>query len=385
MSAIPEPEPVVQPGYGSMTFLRHADACLHSAYLYRKHAGGAPSIPKLRGTLLHACWERLLRTLVERGESTLYAQQPDEDFARVRREVASFTEALVEEVRAEHPELHVPASEADAVRMMLFHLAAAQPVDPGKLIAIERTFVIDILGWEIRCRVDAAELDGETIIVTDCKTAFAIAGDEEYRHSFQRKVYSLAILFGHPEGVSREQWARTVNRVGWVTGREVYPRYLRDDGSLAEPTPVTMSRTDLHDFRVDLERLVARVDQAARANEFPATPGHHCFTCPASFECPLPAGHRGPRGTEEGITIEPIEILSPEDAVQWAQTWHWHREWATAIRKALRGHAKTTEQPIRFARDFELCFKRVNKDGGRKVETVFDRRRLSPEELEEER
>jgi hypothetical protein len=375
-------------GYASQTFLKHADQCLHSAWLYKQHQGGPPSVPKQRGVLLHLVWQRMLELLQERGEGTLYARQPGEGIDYARRQVASLTEQLVEQVREENPELHVPHTEADAVRQMAYHLAVSMPVDPQKLIAIEGSYVLDIGGWEVRCRVDTAELHGDELHMKDVKTSFALPSDKEYESSFQRKTYSLALIHGWPlnEAGERQERDPRIAGVKWVVGSEIYPRYLRDDFTLAGPTPVGMTRTDLNDFRVDLERLVATVDGLLETGEqWPAVPGHHCFQCAASHECPLPAGFRGPRGTEEGLLIEPIEIQSAEHAAELAQTWHWHKEWGTALRKALRGYAKETESPIRFGRDLELSFRRVNKDGGRKVETVFDRRRLSAAELEAER
>jgi hypothetical protein len=412
-------------GYASQTFLKHADQCLHSAWLYKQHQGGPSSVPKQRGVLLHLVWQRMLELLQERGESTLYARQPGEGIDYARRQVASLTEQLVEQVREENPQLHVPHTEADAVRQMAYHLAVAMPVDPQKLVAIEGGYVLDIGGWEVRCRVDTAELHGDELHMKDVKTSFALPSDKEYESSFQRKTYSLALIHGWPlervdcgacggtgvvpedpgltslgvphipgclqcegRGYMEERQERDprIAGVNWVVGAEIYPRYLRDDFTLAGPTPVGMNRTDLNDFRVDLERLVATVDGLLETGEqWPAVPGHHCFQCAASHECPLPAGFRGPRGTEEGLLIEPIEIQSAEHAAELAQTWHWHKEWGTALRKALRGYSKETEEPIRFGRDLELSFRRVNKDGGRKVETVFDRRRLSAAELEAER
>jgi hypothetical protein len=72
---------------------------------------------------------------------------------------------------------------------------------------------------------------------------------------------------------------------------EVYPRYLRDDG-LLQYREQHLTRTQVNDFRHDMEALVTSVVRMFETGVFPAVPGTHCATCPARAECPIPADLR---------------------------------------------------------------------------------------------
>jgi hypothetical protein len=366
----------------SQTALGHADRCLHSFLLYARHNGGAPSIPKARGSLLHACYERLLRNLIEEDEQTLYALQPNEDEAEAKRAVASLTEAIVSEVRAERPDLHVPAAEADRVRAMLFHLAVANPVDPARVVAVERKFVLDIGPCTVSGKIDVATMEGQHADVVDIKTALHLPSQEAYEDSIQHKVYALLLAFGQParkitcpgcdgrgdapggrdcptclsDGFVEHRDPCIGAHVQWVNCREVYPRYLMDDGTVWERER-KMTRTELHDFRVDLEALVARILTARDEGEWPATPGSHCLTyCPAAHECPLPEAFRGPVGSDQGLRIN-VPVITEDNVLEQAERWYFMSETATALKKALKGHAVETGAPIPIGTDLELAFR----------------------------
>jgi hypothetical protein len=381
----------MQPRRASQTMLRHADECPMSARLYSE-APRVESHPKARGTALHLVEEKRLRLLIEQGESSLYApghtQDPHgnavpEDEQAAKRAVASFTEQLVSEVRAEHPELHCTSADWDKVRLMAYHLAVANPVDVSRVVAIERLFVLDVLGWEIVGKVDVASITGETGEVVDYKTSLSVPSQERYEDSFQGKLYASLLVFGQPVSKVRDPKTGEVSevrhpgmgsRLGWVKTREIYPRYLHDDGTLSERSQ-TLTRTDLNDFRVDLGALVARVDEHTRTGDWPAVPGSHCFTCPDVSQCPLPAQHRGPRGSQEGLPVE-VPAVTAENAAELGERWHFLDGHATAIKKALRAYSAESGEPVRFGRDLVLSF---GKD------SQFRKRRLAASELRAEK
>lgn len=362
----------------SQTFLAHFDRCPTSARLYSE-AGSIASHAKARGTAFHIAVERLLRTLIENEESTLYAPQPGEDEATAKRQVASSTEEIVAEVRRARPDLHCTSADWDRVRLMTFNFAVANPIDVARVVAIERTFVLDVLGWEIRGKMDVVTSLGETGVVWDWKTSLAVPSQEQYEDAFQAKLYGALLMFGYPltrlpDGTERRDTSMGTG-LQWVEAHEAYPRYLREDGTLAERS-YTLTRTDLTDFRQDLEALVARVDLAMRTGEWSAVPGSHCFTCPDVSSCPLPSQHRGPRGSQEGLPVD-VPMPTRENVAEMGERWHFHEGQATALRKALKGWSAESGEPVRFGRDLELSF---GQDGKQ-----FRKRRLKASELRTEK
>lgn len=346
-----------------MTFLRYADSCLHSALLYTKHRGGAPSMHMQRGSAFHAVAERMTLALVEQGESSLFAAQPGEDAAVAAREVASLSSAFVDEVLRERTDLHVSTGEADAIRVMAFHWAAATVLDPNRVIGVEQKFVADVGGREVSGIIDlalAGPQDGLAEIV-DYKTSFYVPEAESYRQSFQPRFYAFLLMHGFPvrkvDGVEVRD-PSLGDRTQWVTTREVYPRYLSSEGNLRERDHV-LSRTDVAQFRGDLERLIERVERAAADGEWPAVLGDHCSVCPARAECPITDTLRSWAG----------EVNTPEqarEAAAWADV---QGERVAATNKELKAWANRNG-PIRYGkdlvRDFVLVESRsVKKKGGK--------------------
>jgi hypothetical protein len=377
----------------SATALAHADRCLHSFLLYQQHRDTAPpSHPKARGTALHLVGERMLRNMIENGEATFYApghtQDPKtgealpEDEAAAKRNIASLTEAVVNEIRAEHPELHCTHDDWDKVRLMAFHLAVAFPVDPSRVVAIERKFVLDLGPCVLVGKIDVATMEGQHADVVDYKTSLALPSQEQFETHLPMKLYGLLLAFGQPtrkitcpgcdgrtdtpagrdcptclsDGFVEHRDEPIGAHVQWVNCREVYPRYLLDDGSVWERER-KMTRTELTDFRVDLEALIARILQARDTDDWPATPGSHCLTyCPAANECPLPEAFRGPVGSDQGLRIN-VPVITEENVLEQAERWYFMSETATALKKALRGHAVETGAPIPIGTDLELAFR----------------------------
>jgi hypothetical protein len=352
----------------SQTLLAKADRCLRSAYLYVKYRGGTPSHELDRGTAFHLFAERFMQTLVAAGEPTLYAAEEGEDPVLASRAVASLTADMVDEILRERSDLTVPRGQADDVREMAYHLAVGNDIDPLKVVAIERKFVIDLAGHEVSGKIDVAQLADDVAQVDDYKTTFAVPDQEVFEDSFQGWLYALLLLFGHPvekvlcgdcHSTGRAAGADTSfacvecggrgyverrepplgERVQWVRVRMLFPRYLLDDGTLQQRS-VVLSRTQVNDFRHDVERTIARVDQARETGKFPAVAGAHCVECPCATECPLPKHLRRWAGA-----INDMEQAA--EVAEWLEVW---KPRIAASEKELKNFADK-HGPIRYGRD----------------------------------
>jgi hypothetical protein len=354
---LPPVEPVDPPERLSQTLARLFDRCKRSAYLYMKHGGGTPSHDLDRGTAAHMFAERLMRTLIEQEEPSLYAPAEGEDPVSAARQVASMTAAMVDEIAAEHPELTLPAFEWDAVRQMAYHLAVGLDVDPRNVVGIEQKFVLDLeCGLTLSGKIDLASIDGDFGGVDDYKSSFHVPPQGDFEKSIQVKLYAVLLMFGQPvtkrwinglvdpaslrvtpgavvpvSGEVEERHPPLGDGLQFVRGRELYLRYLTDDLRLRERYSV-FSRQQLVDFRLnDLERIGRDLSAALESWKFPAVPGSHCSECPCEPECPLPADLRRHAG----------EINSEEQAVEalaWAER---TSDRVNATRKEVRNFAKS--------------------------------------------
>ena len=356
--------PVDRPSRLSQTMLRHMDNCPRSGYLYLKHKGGPSSAPMDRGSAFHLFAERMVVELVARGEKSLFAPAQDgdggaEDLSQAAKDVASLTQAMVEQVFADHPEFVMPASERDAVRVMAYHLAVAFDVDPQSVVGIERAFELDLeCGWKIVGKVDLAALPTATRgLVDDYKTSLAVPSQEEHAQSFQAKLYALLLMYGTPvdtlvchcclDGGKADPVCTTCagrgsidnfgepfgSHLTHVTGRMIYPRAKPREtgkGLRLVQREATWSRGQLDEFRMDVEALGRRVSDALGSGDWPAQAGPHCSECPAPRECPIPRELRNFAGT----------ILEPEQA---SEAWEWAMRAKTAVaavEKEVKAFAK---------------------------------------------
>lgn len=335
----PVAEDVERPSRLSQTFLRRMDVCPRSAYLYLRYRGGPSSAAMNRGTAFHIFAERMALELIRRGEKSLFAPaqiDPDdpadhgEDLSQAARDVASLTQAMVEQVFADHPELVMPAAERDSVRAMGYHLAIGWDVDPQTIVGVERMFSLELeCGWAIVGKVDLAALPtahrGE---VLDFKTTLAVPSQEEHASSFQAKMYALLLMYGRP--VDGEPFGQHLTH---VTGRMLYPRAkprVTDKGLRLIQREATWSRGQLDEFRMDVEALARRVSDGLETGDWPAQAGRHCSECPAPRECPIPRELRNYQGT----------ILEPEQA---AEAWEWAmraKAAVAAVEKEVKAFAK---------------------------------------------
>jgi hypothetical protein len=326
----PVKHPVPSPERLSQTLLGHADRCPRAAYLYLRHHGGAPSHAMNRGTLFHTFAERLAIDLMRRGERSLVAVQPGEAWGEVETEVATITEAMVAGIMDEQPELVVSAADADAVRRMAYHLGLAWDVDPTFIAGVEQKFVLDLpSGWVVSGKVDLLSLPtAYEAQVDDYKTSLHVPTQEEFEDSFQTPLYAALVAFGHPvdkvecpicggsgqvpfdpggslhdgpamvplvkcdrcsgRGHVEERRDPIGQHISRFVGRQLYPRFLRDDGTL-ERRETAWSRTDLNDFLQDVDRTARRISHGLLTGRWPAIPGSWCSMCPSEPECPLPA------------------------------------------------------------------------------------------------
>jgi hypothetical protein len=187
----------------SQTLLAHHDRCPRSAYLYVKHSGRVKSHEMDRGTLAHACFERLMVDLIQNGEESMVGQRAGSDTVSTAHAVENLsfqTGALVEEVLREFGDrLHVPAHEADVARVCTYHAALGLDVSPEDVLGIERKFVLDLdCGIEVSVKADLIH-SPETgrVIVDDYKTSLWVPPADEWS-AFQVKTALVAVLYGAP-------------------------------------------------------------------------------------------------------------------------------------------------------------------------------------------
>lgn len=335
---LPPVEPLERrPSRLSQTALKHADACPRSGYLYLKHRGGAANHPLDRGSALHVFAERMVLELIRQQEASLYAPQPGEDEDVARRQVASLTHAMVDEILRERTDLVVPASEADAIRAMAYNLAVGFDVDPQTVVGVERMFGMEIAGWWVIGKIDLASLPGVHMAqVDDYKTSLHVPTQEEFESAFQTRLYALLLMFGVPlDGDDLTPGEPVGEFLTHVRARMLYPRRLRQDGRVFY-RDMTYSRLELEAFRGDVERLVQRVEQGLDTGDWPARYGPHCTECPAEPECPLPKHLRSFHGA-----INTDEQAG--EALAWAMRM---KDRVSSTEKEVKEYVKSTGRPL---------------------------------------
>lgn len=363
---LPAPEPLARARYPrrlSQTLLGHTNSCPRSAYLYLKWSGGAASHPLDRGTATHIVAEKLILGLIRQGADSYFAPELGEDPEDARAQVASMTEALVEEVRREYPDLVIPASEWDAVRVMAYHIALGLDVKPTDVAGVERKFVLDLpeSGWTVSGKIDLLSLPHRVgAQIDDYKSSIHVPTEQEFEEesgSFQTKLYACLVAFGQP--VEKGPDGREVRlpaiggHLSWVRGRQLYPRPgLRQDGTL-QRREATWSRTDLRDFMVDLEAIARRVQRGLEENDWPARYSSHCTMCPSEPECPLPAFLRRYHGA-----IQSRE--QAEEALAWAERMGGR---VADTRREIRAFAKKLPSGLVRAGDGDVAYRLVVRNG----------------------
>jgi hypothetical protein len=348
-------------GKASQTLLRHYNACPRSAYLYALHKGDASTPEMQRGSGLHAVTERGTSLAIEQGEPFV----PPE-----------IVKAIVNEVLAD-PEFAIPVEEHDYLRESAYRWAAEWAVDPVSVVAVETLFVLQLGGYEVRCRIDFAELRerGAVVYVADYKSSRAAPSFEDVSRkrpdgslmakNFQLVLYALVLAFGVPVRVEM-RWQDDGLPNGGLVGRRVevpepfpvagraqrfdlefvFPGIEDRDGKMLR-RPVTLTRLELEEYRASLEGLLARLAHSEESGDWPAIQSDAaCSECPASSLCPIPTELRDHRGTINSLeqAREAAEVLDRRDAIN------------AAVRKEIKAFAKAHETPIRYGADKVLEF-----------------------------
>jgi hypothetical protein len=371
-------------GKASQTLLKHYNGCPRSAFLYALNKGDASTPEMQRGSGLHAAIDRSTRAAIDQGEPFI----PPE-----------VVKAIVNEVLAD-PEFAIPVEEHDYLRESAYRWAGEWTVDPTAVVAAETLFVLNIGGYEVRCRIDFAELRerGAVVYVADYKSSRAAPSFEDVSRkrrdgtlaakNFQLVLYALVLAFGVPVRVEEcpptaeyvmcdgmwtpiEQVRGTYDRSetwecsecegrGYVEVPEPFPvasRAQRFDLEFVFPgiedrdgkmlrRPVTLTRLELEEYRASLEGLLARLAHSEETGDWPAVAGSHCVECPAQSMCPIPVELRDHKGTVNTLeqAQEAAEKLDREAAEHKAR------------REELKRFAKAHEVPIRFGADQVLEF-----------------------------
>jgi hypothetical protein len=358
-------------GKASQTLLRHYNACPRSAYLYALHKGDASTPEMQRGSGLHAVTERATSLAIEQGEPFV----PPE-----------IVKAIVNEVLAD-PEFAIPVEEHDYLRESAYRWAAEWAVDPASVVAVETLFVLQLGGYEVRCRIDFAELRerGAVVYVADYKSSRAAPAFEDVSRkrrdgslmakNFQLVLYALVLAFGVPVRVEPcgacggngfaegdpsndlgclECAPEPLSRPGPgyvevpepfpVAGRGqrfdlefVFPGIEDRDGKMLR-RPVTLTRLELEEYRASLEGLLARLAHSEESGDWPAVSSTTaCNECPAASECPIPAELRDHRG----------EMNTPEQVAEALEKRHVEKKLNAAVQREISAFVKA-RGPVRY-------------------------------------
>lgn len=256
----------------SQTFLKHHDRCERAAYLYLKFKGGPQTHEQARGTAFHEAAARMTAELIARDERT-----PPPDVAK----------AVLDEVLVERTDLVLPHAEREAVRGMVWNWSQATNIDPAQVVLVETMMVWEVAGVTIRGVVDLALDEGGLLVIRDYKTSLYVPPQSEFDGDFQTLLYGAMVAFGETE--NGERIGGGFNQFRF---ENVFPRYLRDDGTLATRS-FGRTRTQLADLRGDLETQIARLRENAASGKWQPIPGtKQCGECPAEHECPIPVAYR---------------------------------------------------------------------------------------------
>jgi hypothetical protein len=202
-------------GAVSVTLGKKADNCPRDAGLYLKYRGGAASGPLLRGSLVHLFHERMMAHLMMHGERcSLVAPQPGEDPVAAAAEVAQTTREWVDEL-AEETGWPLSEAEVDEARVMAYHIAVGNEVDPETVVALEQAFVLELEdGGELIGKVDVASIGADGVLqVDDLKSSFYVPPEEDVQKLVQAPWYAAGCcLWGRPLEARTTRRARRAAR-----------------------------------------------------------------------------------------------------------------------------------------------------------------------------
>lgn len=348
----------------AMTFLRHANQCPRAGFLYQKHRRrGVQTVAMMRGSAGHAVFERGTKAMLETGNVAV----PPE-----------LVKAIAQEVFEEFP---VPVEEHDYLREQAYRWGEQFRLrEDEEVVAVERLFVLEVDGWQVRCRVDFASKDaGNRLYVLDYKTGRGAPNYDDVTRkrpdgslaakAFQLIVYTLTIALGRPVevrdcpncidgsvavGVPPSMWqsdeiapepqqepCETCGARGYVevVGEQVargcpeaimeyvYPGIEDGEGRMLRRT-MGLTRVELLEYLESLRALLKRVERYEQMGEWPAVVSDAaCDECPCPAECPIPAELRDHHGS----------INTPEQVVEALQKRHVRQKRDRALGREIRG------------------------------------------------
>lgn len=324
------------PGPGaSQTFLKHYDLCPRSAFLYQQHKGEASTAAMVRGSAFHEIAERAVRLMLEQEEPTI----PPDVVKVIAHEVLS--------------ELPVPTSEHDVIREGADRWSREFAIEPLAVIACETLFVLPLDGWEVRCRIDHAELrdDGRRAEVKDWKTSLWVPGWDEISRKrpdgtiaakqFQLVLYALVLAFGHPvivgeDGTEEIQDVRVASHADTFDLEYVYPMREDQEGRMMR-RPMSLTRLELEEYKASLVSVLHRLTKSVETGDWPAVVSDDaCGICPAPAECPIPLESRGLHGA----------IESDEQAAEVAALLAYTKQHSANLTRELKAYARKHDTEI---------------------------------------
>jgi hypothetical protein len=352
----------------SQTMLRHFNSCHRSGFLYAETKGAVQTVEMVRGSVCHAIYERATNLMIEQGEPVL----PPE-----------LIKVIANEVLAEYP---LPIEEHDLVREQGYRWASEWAIDPVGVVATETLFVLDLGGWQVRCKVDYAELraEGLQVYVADYKTGLGAPPYDDIARkrpdktiaakNFQLILYALAVVFGLPVRVEpcahvfddktldgdplvfdcmvchNRGYIETVEpfpvapRAQEVIAEFVYPAIEDSKGRMLRRT-MGLTRLELEEYRESMLAIVQQLQHAEESGDWPAVVSDiACDQCPAKMLCPIPPELRDRRG----------EINTMEELQEACERYYVEGKQREALRKEIRATAKALGGPrarVRFGKD----------------------------------
>lgn len=354
-------------GRVSQTFLRHYNRCRRSAFLYQQTKGVMQTVEMVRGSCAHSIYEKGTLLMIENDEPKV----PPE-----------LVKVLVDEELARFP---LPIEEHDFVREQAYRWASEWTIDPEAVVACETMFVLRVGRYEVRCKVDHAELRGGQLLVNDYKTGKGVPLYSEISfkrtdgsiggRNFQLILYALAMIFGYPVSVTRgackvcDGWSATADvpecsacgGSGWfydehvepfpvaaqaqeVIASFVYPG-IEDGEKRMLRQPVGFTRLELEAYMGSLEAILASLERSEEEGDWPAVVSDAaCEECPARALCPIPKELRDYRG----------EINTLEELQEACEVYFIRGKQREADRKEIKALAKALGGPtarVRFGKD----------------------------------
>jgi len=235
------------------------------------------------GTVAHAVFAEILRTLRKHGESQMSTQEAVE----VMREVQARADVVL------------PADEREDLKMLTLRFCEYE-WPPNRILAIEQRLATEVKGQDGKPRILTGQPDlllahpPATVIICDYKTGWGRAKEPRQKPSegevvvgkqylserghFQLDIYGLLSLRAYPaaqEVILRELHLRS--------GQIREARLHRDELEHVE-----------REVGIQMQLLERAISEGDGSKLWRPRPGHQCLRqCPVARSCPIPAEQRG--------------------------------------------------------------------------------------------